>query len=439
MAKSNTPRFLQAIIDAFRLPELRKRILITLGILVVFRVLAHVPAPGVDSVALAEMMESNAMLGIFDLFSGGAFSNFSIVAMGVYPYITASIVITLMQPVIPQLQMLAMEGESGRDKITLITYILTIPLAALAAYGQIVTLQNQSALADTSVLGTIALILTLTAGTLILVWLGNQITEYGIGNGISIIIFAGIVAGLPEDIGRAFLAGEQGQYIGLIVFILLTILETYAIVVFSEAQRRIPVQYARTQFRGGRMYRSAGSNIIPIRVNTAGMIPLIFAIAIVSLPAMIGSYFANGSATEPNFWQHVVNIFSSSASLPLGLVYWGLYFILVFAFTFFYTQVMFQQQDIPGNLQRNGGFIPGIRPGKHTQDYLNSVTMNITWAGALYLAVIAILPFIAREITDVQLLQISSTGMLIVVGVVIDTMNQLEGQLAMRRYEGFIK
>ncbi len=439
MAKSNTPRFLQAIIDAFRLPELRKRILITLGILVVFRVLAHVPAPGVDSVALAEMMESNAMLGIFDLFSGGAFSNFSIVAMGVYPYITASIVITLMQPVIPQLQMLAMEGESGRDKITLITYILTIPLAALAAYGQIVTLQNQSALADTSVLGTIALILTLTAGTLILVWLGNQITEYGIGNGISIIIFAGIVAGLPEDIGRAFLAGEQGQYIGLIVFILLTILETYAIVVFSEAQRRIPVQYARTQFRGGRMYRSAGSNIIPIRVNTAGMIPLIFAIAIVSLPARIGSYFANGSATEPNFWQHVVNIFSSSASLPLGLVYWGLYFILVFAFTFFYTQVMFQQQDIPGNLQRNGGFIPGIRPGKHTQDYLNSVTMNITWAGALYLAVIAILPFIAREITDVQLLQISSTGMLIVVGVVIDTMNQLEGQLAMRRYEGFIK
>ena len=219
----------------------------------------------------------------------------------------------------------------------------------------------------------------------------------------------------------------------------MTVIETYAIVVFAEAHRRIPVQYAKTQFRGGRMYRSAGSSFIPIRVNTAGMIPLIFAIAIVSFPAIIGSYFANGSSTEPNFWQHMVNIFSSNASLPLGLIYWGLYFALVFGFTFFYTSVMFQQQDIPGMLQRNGGFIPGIRPGKNTETYLNGVTMNVTWASALFLSIVAILPFIAREITDVQLLQLSSTGMLIVVGVVLDTMKQLEGQLSIRKYEGFIK
>lgn len=439
MPQSSKPRLLQALIDAFHLPDLRKRILITLGILVAFRVLAHIPAPGVDAEALAEIFESNAMLGIFDMFSGGAFSSFSIVAMGIYPYITASIVITLMTPVIPKLQMLSMEGEAGRDKINMITHLLTIPLAALSAFGQYSLLQQQGAIASNSGVSTIAIIATLTAGTMILVWLGNIITENGIGNGISILIFAGIVAKLPEDIGRGFLAGEQGQILGLIVFILLTVIETYAIVVFAEAHRRIPVQYAKTQFRGGRMYRSAGSSFIPIRVNTAGMIPLIFAIAIVSFPAIIGSYFANGSTTEPNFWQHMVNIFSSNASLPLGLVYWGLYFALVFGFTFFYTSVMFQQQDIPGMLQRNGGFIPGIRPGKNTETYLNGVTMNVTWASALFLSIVAILPFIAREITDVQLLQLSSTGMLIVVGVVLDTMKQLEGQLSIRKYEGFIK
>ncbi len=437
--KAARPRLLQAMIDAFSLPDLRKRILITFGILVAFRVIAHVPVPGVDPAALAELFSGNPLLGMFDMFSGGAFRNFSIAAMGVYPYITASIVMTLMTPVIPKLQELSKEGESGRNKINAITHWLTVPLAGLSGYGQLVLLQREGAVASQSPLATVAIILSIVAGTMLLVWMGEQITQYGIGNGISIIIFAGIVAGLPEMIGRGFLAGEQGQITGLVVFVVLALFTTYMIVVFTEAHRRIPVQYAKSVFKGGRMYRQSGSSFVPLRVNTAGMIPLIFAMAIVTFPSIVASYFANGSATDPNFAQNLMQIFRSDAALPLGLVYWVLYFVLVLGFSFFYTSVIFQQQDLPGVLQHQGGFIPGIRPGKQTSVYLNGVIMRITWAGALFLALIAILPLIAREVTDVQVLQLSSTGMLIVVGVVLDTMKQMEAQLSMRRYEGFIK
>jgi preprotein translocase subunit SecY len=303
----------------------------------------------------------------------------------------------------------------------------------------LVLLQREGAVASQGALATVAIILSLIAGTMLLVWLGEQITQYGIGNGVSIIIFAGIVAGLPEMIGRGFLAGEQGQITSLIVFVILALFTTMMIVIFTEAHRRIPVQYAKSVFKGGRMYRQSGSSYIPLRVNTAGMIPLIFAMAIVTFPGIVASYFANGSATDPNLAQHIYNIFSSSSALPLGLVYWVLYFLLVLGFSFFYTTVIFQQQDLPGVLQRQGGFVPGIRPGKQTSSYLNGVIMRITWAGALFLALVAVLPFIARQVTDVQVLQLSSTGMLIVVGVVLDTMKQMEAQLAMRRYEGFIK
>jgi preprotein translocase subunit SecY len=436
---ASRPRLLQAMIDAFSLPDLRKRILMTLAILVGFRVIAHVPVPGVDASRLAEIFSNNALLGMFDMFSGGAFRNFSIAAMGVYPYITASIVITLMTPIIPRLQMLSTEGEAGRNKINQITHWLTVPLAGLSGYGQLTLLQREGAIASQGALGTTAIILSLIAGTLLLVWLGEQITQYGIGNGVSIIIFAGIVAGLPQTIGEGILTGEQGQVTGLVVFILLSLLTTYLIVVFSEAHRRIPVQYAKSTFKGGRMYKQSGSSYIPLRVNTAGMIPLIFAMAIVTFPGIVASYFANGSTTAPNFAQHVYNIFNASAAMPLGLVYWVLYFLLVLGFSFFYTSIIFQQQDLPGILQRQGGFIPGIRPGKQTADYLNKIIMRITWAGAIFLAVVAILPFLAREFTGVTSLQLSSTGMLIVVGVVLDTMKQVEAQLSMRRYEGFIK
>lgn len=440
MAQGPTkPRLLQAMLDAFSLPDLRRRILITFGLVVIFRFVAHVPLPGVNPVALQELFDRNALLGMFDMFSGGAMRNFSVAAMGVYPYITATIIMQLMTPVIPRLQTLAQEGESGRNRINLITHWMVVPLAGLAGYGQLTLLRNEGAVASADLLATSAMILAMIAGTVFLVWLGEQITQYGIGNGISIIIFAGIVSGLPEMVGRGFLAGGQGQFMGLLVFIIIGLATTALIVTFTEAHRRIPVQYAKSVFRSGRMYRQSGATHIPLRVNTAGMIPLIFGMALVIFPSIVASYFANPSIADPNFANHIMNIFSPNASLPLGLFYWGFYFLLVLGFAFFYTKVIFQQQDLPGVLQRQGGFIPGIRPGKQTASYLNGVITRITWAGALFLSFIAIIPFIAREITDVQVLQLSSFGMLIVVGVVLDTMKQMEAQLAMRRYEGFIK
>ena len=435
---SSRPRLIQAMIDAFSLPDLRRRLLVTFGILVVFRFVAHVPVPGVDPTALKNYLQNNPLFGMLDLFSGGALKNFSVAAMGVYPYITASIVITLMTPIIPALQRLAEEGESGRNKINTITHWLMVPLAGLSGYGQLVLLRNQGAVASSGALSTFAIILSLIAGSMFCVWLGEQITQYGIGNGVSIIIFAGIMATLPTQIGEGFLAGQQGQVTGLIVFIIISLLTAFFIVIFTEAHRRIPVQYAKSVYRGGRMYRQSGSSYIPMRVNTAGMIPLIFAMAMVTFPGIIAQWLG-GSTTGTNFASQVTRVFSSGSAPPEGLIYWGLYFLLVVGFSFFYTTVIFQQQDLPGVLQRQGGFIPGIRPGKQTSTYLTDVIMRITWAGALFLALVAIVPFIAGFAISRQLLTLSSTGMLIVVGVVLDTMKQMEAQLAMRRYEGFIK
>ncbi len=435
--RQTKPRLLQAMIDAFSLPDLRRRLLITLGILIVFRFVAHVPIPGVDLVALGELFERMPIFGMLDMFSGGAMRNFSVAAMGVYPYITASIIMQLLVPVIPKLQAISREGEAGRNKINLITHWLTIPLAALSGYGQLVFLQREGIVTSAAVLPTVAIVTSMVAGTMFLIWLGERITEYGIGNGISIIIFGGIVAGLPEMIGQGFLAREN--FGGLAVYVLISLVTILVIVIFTEAHRRIPVQYARSVFRGGRMYKQAGSTHIPLRVNTAGMIPLIFAMALVLFPSMVASYFANPAGTDPNFANTIMNLFDPSAALPMGLFYWGLFFLLTLAFAFFYTMVIFQQQDLPNVLQRQGGFIPGIRPGKHTKEYLDGVIKHITWAGALFLASVAVIPFFAREITNVQVIQLSSMGMLIVVGVVLDTMKQLEAQLVMRRYEGFIK
>ncbi|MFH1032331.1 MAG: preprotein translocase subunit SecY [Chloroflexota bacterium] len=435
--RQNRPRLLQAMIDAFHLPDLRRRILITIGILIAFRFIAHVPLPGVDTVALRELFQRNAVLGMLDLFSGGAMRYFSVAAMGVYPYITSTIIMQLMTPVIPKLQALSMEGEAGREKLNLISHWLTAPLAGLSGYGQLVLLQREGVVSSHELLPTIAIVCSLIAGTMFCVWLGERITEYGIGNGVSIIIFAGIVAGLPEMIGQGFLAKEQ--FFGLAVYVIISLVTIVAIVVFTEAHRRIPVQYARTVFKGSRMYRQSGATHIPLRVNSAGMIPLIFAVSLVIFPGMIASYFQNPAGAESNLANHIVNIFNPNAPLPEGLIYWVLYFLLAVGFAFFYTFVIFEQQDLPGTLQKQGGFIPGIRPGKNTRAYLDAVVKRITWAGALYLGLIAVIPFLAREVTNVQVIQFSSIGLIIVVGVVLDTMKQMEAQLAMRRYEGFIK
>jgi len=433
------PRLLQAMFDAIRIPDLRRRFLFTIGMLAIFRFVAHVPMPGVNADAMRQLFERNALLGMLDLFSGGAMRYFSVVAMGVYPYITASIVMQLMVPIIPRLQALSQEGEAGTTKINQYTHWLTVPMAAVAAYGQIILLQREGVVTTTSGLPMAAMVLSIIAGTMFLVWLGELITEYGIGNGVSIIIFGGIVATLPTMIGQIRLAAaaEVGleQYRTIAAFIAIVIVTMAVIVIFTEAHRRIPVQYARSVFRGGRMYRQAGSTHIPLRVNTAGMIPLIFAMSLVMFPGMIASYFAAPTGAEPNLANTIQNLFN-----PNSMFYWGLYFVLVVAFTFFYTTVIFQQQDLPGVLQRQGGFIPGIRPGKHTADYLNQVIRRITWGGALFLAVVAVVPFLAKHvIPNIQVIQLSSMGLLIMVGVILDTMKQVEAQLVMRRYEGFIK
>ncbi|MDP2920482.1 MAG: preprotein translocase subunit SecY [Dehalococcoidia bacterium] len=436
--RTTMPRLIQAMLDAFRLPDLRLRILITLGILVAFRFIAHVPLPGVDAAKLRDLFSENALLGMLDLFSGGAMRNFSVAAMGVYPYITSTIILQLMTPVIPRLQQLSQEGEAGRNTMNRISHWLTVPLAAVSGYGQLIILQRAGVVATPDPLSLVSMISAMVAGTMFLVWMGELITEYGIGNGVSIIIFAGIVTGYPTMIGQGVLVAGQ-QFIGLFVFALIMLATIVMIIVFTEAHRRIPVQYARTQFRGGRMYRSGGGTHIPLRVNSAGMIPLIFAMSLVLFPGMIASYFANPQGAEPNLANQIVNIFSPDTSLPLGLVYWAAYFLLTLFFTFFYTMVIFQQQDLPGMLQRQGGFVPGIRPGKNTESFLNNIITKITLTGALFLALIAVIPFLASSITNVQVIQLSSIGLLIMVGVILDTMKQLEAQLTMRRYEGFIK
>ncbi len=439
------PRLLQAMIDAFHLPDLRRRILLTLAILVVFRFIAHVTLPGVNLEVLRNIFDPQSQAGLsgllrmLDMFSGGTLRYFSVAALGVYPYITASIIMQLMVPVIPRLQSLAMEGEAGRHKVDRITHWLTIPMSALAGYGQLALLRNQGAIASSSTLQTVTMILAMTAGTMFLVWLGELITEYGIGNGISIIIFAGIVAGYADLLPNVTLAGQQGMWGGLIAYIVISIATIVFIVVFTEAHRRIPVQYARMVYRSGRSYRQSGATHIPIRVNTAGMIPLIFSVSMVIFPATIASWFAAAPGVEPNLANRILDWFNPNSALPIGLLYWGLYFVLTIAFAFFYTVVVFQQQDLAGTLQRQGGFIPGVRPGKNTATYLNQVVTRVTWAGALFLGIVAIVPFLAREVTNVQTIQLSTMGLLIVVGVVLDTMKQMEAQLVMRRYEGFIK
>jgi preprotein translocase subunit SecY len=432
------PRLIQAMIDAFSLPDLRQKLIFTLAMLVIFRFVAHIPIPGVDVAALQKIFDRSQLLGMLDLFSGGAMRYFSIAAMGVYPYITSSIIMQLLVPVIPALRKLSEEGESGRNRVNQITHWLTIPLAGMQGFAQLQLLRSQGGVIAAGPLETAAIVISLTAGTMFLVWLGELITERGIGNGVSIIIFGGIISQLPATVGGGFIAG-QVNWGGIAVFGVLALVTIVLIVIFTEGHRRIPVQYARTAFRGGKMYRQAGSTYIPLRVNMAGMIPLIFAMSLMIFPGTIASYLAAPTGQEPNFANTIQEWFNPSAPLPVGLFYWGFYFLLVVAFTFFYTMVIFEQMNLARTLQRQGGFVPGVRPGKPTTDYLNGVINRLTWGGALYLAIVAIMPFFASSVTNVANMTLSSTGILIVVGVALDTMKQIEAQLTMRRYEGFLK
>lgn len=443
------PQLLQAALNALLQPDLRQRLLFVFAMLVIFRFISNLPVPGVDPRVLQDLFRQNTILGFLNFFSGGALKNMSVAAMGVYPYVTAAIVMQLLVPLVPTLRALSQEGEYGRRQIEIYTHWLTVPMALLQGYGQLILIQGllpgsiQVGFTGETGLRTVTILITMAAGTMFLVWLGELITEKGIGNGISILIFAGIVAGLPEYVGARLFTGVGGTVASTLMLGLFTLGLVYLIVFFQEAQRRIPVQYSRSVFRGGRMYRQSGQTHIPLRVNSVGMVPLIFAYSIILLPAYVGQVLAqNSNEFISNFGEWAQHAFT-----PGNPFYWLLLFLSVVIFTFFYTLVIFQQQNLAENLQRQGGFIPGIRPGRPTEDYINRVLMRITWAGALFLGFVAVSPFIIGALMeqDVNLrgrsaaLGISASGLIIVVGVVLDTMRQIEAQLLMRQYEGFIR
>jgi preprotein translocase subunit SecY len=441
---------LQGLVNAFKLPDLRRKLLITFLILVVYRLAAHVPLPNINRTVLQQIAQENQLLNLLDMFSGGAMTNFSVMMLGVSPYITASIIFQLLTPLVPALEELQKQGEAGQTKLNRYQYLLTIPLTLLQGYGQVRTLQAAYGVIPTqdfgfspgAILPTISTLFTMVAGTMFAMWLGELITNDGIGNGISIIIFGGIVANIPARLGSLW-----GQWVQLLTFVFVTVMTIAVIVLVQEGQRRIPVQYGKRVLgmRGSRLRVAGGqSTFIPLRVNSAGMIPLIFAQSFLIFPGVIASYFMNSNAQAVSRIANVIyGLFNGNSSF-----YYVMYFVTVLGFTYFYTDVIFQQQNMSDMLQRQGGFIPGIRPGRRTHDYLIGVLRRITLVGAVFLGLIAILPWLVNlllsglgveTVTQSARLIISSSGLIIAVGVVLDTMKQLEAQLRMRHYEGFIR
>jgi preprotein translocase subunit SecY len=426
----------EALVNAFRAPDIRRRILFILGMLVIVRMLANVPVPGIDRQALEGVIGANSFLQLLNLFSGGGLENFSIIALGVNPYINASIIMQLMTGVVPRLQQLSREGEYGRNKINQYTRYLTVPLAILQSYGYLALLSSpQNGVVqdfDLTSFTTLTQIISLTAGTILLMWIGELITERGIGNGISFIIFAGIVAGLPAAV-NTFLA-DPDLATG-VLFGGLAIAAVAVIVYIQEGQRRIPIQYA-SRVRGRRMYQG-GATFLPLRVNQAGVIPIIFAISILLFPVQLATYFSNSGGIVEDAANVIIDWLSQGSPL-----YAIVFFLLVVGFTYFYTAFTFKPAETADQLRKNGGFIPGIRPGAPTRDYLAKVVYRISLAGAVFLGIVAVSPIIFGLIFAGSVFgsfSLGGTAILIVVSVVVETMKQLEAQLMMRNYEGFIR
>ncbi len=418
------------LIQIWKARDLRNSILFVLGMLAIFRLAAHIPVPGVDTQALKEFFSSNQILGLMNIFAGGGMTNFSIVMMGVGPYITSSIIFQLLAMIIPKLEEMN-KDEAGRQKVNMWTRWMTVPLAVLEAYGMITLLRRSShlILGDISSFDLFAMVMTVAAGTVFLMWLGELMTEKKVGNGISLLIFAGIVSGLLQTAQQVAVTFDPSKLYVILGFLAIAIITIVGVVIINEGQRNVPVQYAR-QIRGNRMFGGTSTHL-PLRVNMAGVIPIIFAISVVIFPPMIAQFFIRArTAFIANAAQWTIEFFQNQ------LVYAVLYFLLVFAFTYFYTEVIFHPTQIAENLQKQGGFIPGIRPGRHTSEYLANTTHKIIFVGALFLGIIAILPLILRYFTGLQSLSIGGTSLLIVVSVVIETVKQVESQLTMREYEG---
>ena len=414
----------------FKIQDIRKKLLLTLGLLAVFRVAAHIPIPGVDIGALRQLFAQNQLLGLLDLFSGGGMQNFSIVTLGLNPYINASIIMQLLTMVFPRLEELSKEGEYGRQKINQYTRYLTFPLASFQAYGMYFWLSRQGIVARLDPFSLLGLVLTMAGGTIFLMWLGELLSEYGVGNGISLIIFTGIVARLPLSFGQTLIATGAARFLLVLTLFLAVVV---AVVVVNEAVRRVRIEYAR-RVRGRRLY-GGQSTYLPLRVNQTGMIPIMFAGSLILIPAMIARYLTGlDNPTVANIAQTIVNTLD-----PSNTFYNLIYFILVVGFTYFYTAIQFNPDKIAEDIRKYGGFIPGIRPGHPTSAHLNYILTRITLAGAIFLGIIAILPSLARSLMDIATLTIGGSGILIVVSVVLETMRQLEAMMVIRDYEGFLE
>lgn len=425
-------KIFKIIKDALTNRELKSRLLISLLILAIFRFVTHIPVPGVNTAAIKAVFASNQLLSLLDVFSGGTLANFSILALGLNPYINASIIMQLLTMVYPKFEELQKEGESGQQQLNQYTRFLSVPLSLMQSAAMYMLLKNANLVAVSSPLALLTLIVTMSAGSIFLMWLGENLTEYGVGNGISLLIFAGIVGRLPVSFLQTSALAPTLNIANLIIFVFLVVVVVYSIVFVDEAKRQIIVEYSR-RVRGGKE-TGGGSSYLPIKLNNAGVIPIIFAIALVLAPSMIARLLQN----LPN--QTIASFATSFATsfTPQSIWYNLVYFLLVVAFTYFYTAVVFDTDKIADQLKNNGGYIPGIRPGKHTSRYLNFIVTRTTFAGAVFLGAIAVLPSLVQGVTQISSLTIGGTSILIVVSVVLETFRKLQSYTVLRSYEGFI-
>lgn len=414
----------------FTIPDLRKKVFFILGLLLVFRAAAAIPVPGVDPERLRTFLSGNQFFGLLNIFSGGILDNLSVVMLGVGPYITASIIMQLLTMIVPRLKEIYQEeGEAGRARFNQYSRLLTVPLGMLQAYGLLVLLIRQQVIPSLTLFGFFSNMIIATAGTLFIMWLGELITEKGIGNGVSLIIFAGIVSRLPSSIQQELFTFSPDRIPFYLVFVVVSLLVIAGVVIVSEGQRNIPVSYAK-RVRGTRVYGGVSTHL-PLRVNQAGVIPIIFAISIILFPGLIGSFLAGvPNSYVQSFASHLIKLFNNQ------LFYGTIYFLLVFVFTYFYTAVTFDPKSIADNIQKQGGFILGVRPGRPTAEFLYSIINRITLAGGLFLGAIAVMPLIVQSSLGIQALTLGGTALLIVVSVVLETIKQIDAQLVMKEYEG---
>jgi preprotein translocase subunit SecY len=417
------------MLKIFKLPDIRKKIVFTLLIIAVFRFLAHVPVPGVDTSAIKAYLEQSVFFGFFDLFSGGGFQNFSVVTLGLGPYINASIIVQLLTMLIPSLEELSKEGEFGQEKINMYTKILAVPMSVVQSYGIYFLLSKQGIINTLGTLDLIILILTFTAGSLFLVWLGDLVTERGVGNGVSLLIFVSIISRIPSSVLLVINNFMSGNYISTVLLLGLVLLVIVGVVLVNEGTRNILLEYGR---RGSRSQKV--TNYLPIKINQAGVIPIIFAVSIVSIPGLVGGpLLASGKPFLQNIGSFMTTYFQST-SLSYNLIY----FLLVVAFTFFYTFIEFNPEKIADDVKKRGGFIPGVRPGLSTAQYLKRIVTRVTLAGSLFLGLIAILPYFMQFFFGPNSLSIGGTSLLISVSVVLETVRQVESMTVTRSYEKFL-